>query len=795
MPTPNPRAELAIGDGAIKLQRAGIEVRPNFRTKPIDYIDPAPKPFVVQIPLVEYFERMTRWKADPWQRDLCDRLQSAAENRHVKGSNDIFHAEPQLGKTIIISQHLPAWCFGHDPLFRFALAMYNTAQSEKHSKVVIRILSSALHKDIFPNKDGWLYQDQGQRERPVQAAVSGWYTNAGRGTEADPGNAGQFSFNPVGLVSGLTGSGFNWLVGDDPYRSEKDAFSPTVNESIRDFLDFLESRRDIYANLSLMFHRYAFDDAAAYCLDKGDFNYFRYATECDGDYIHESTGQKFTDPIGRQKGELISPRRTHEYYAKVKKNPRVWTSMNQGRPQAEGSEFFQVDKIVISPATVAIERRAECSVMVRSYDLAATEKAGDYTVAPLIGMRPDGKTTFFEQVRKQVESAGRNQLMLETAQRDGFDVVISIPEDPGAAGKTTVFHVQELLKGYQVVVRSTSGSKEDRARNLASAVNSGDVEFISDDGLVDDAKWIDITKKEMREFLLSALAHDDTIDSGADGYNECFERISKGLVVKGFSVIRHETDWQRFNEYFKVRDVVPEHWTLYWGVKITPEANVANSAVLVARAARNTGLPDTLFVIAEYKEFTDDFTLLFDWMTITRSLYCPKNQNQTIWLHPDSEQFRVTIWQKLQVPVKLFTGDNVAGVTELNWYLQPSNNLNPFSLGEKASNLYYFNDQTSLRQEFFTWGFDKGEPSKIGAVADCLRMVTYSFRTYATDYTIEEQIERAMPETLRVDALAAMPMSHEKDSMLQSRLKQEREIRQQMNTPIRSAASQRLGRR
>lgn len=743
-----------------------------YKDSPIDYIDPAPKPFKVQIPLVEYFERMTRWKADPWQIDLGNRLQAAAEARHVRGVREIYHAEPQIGKTIWISQHLPAWLLGHDPLFRFALAMYNTAQSEKHSKVVIRLLSSQLHKDIFPNKDGWLYGDEEAAGKKVGAAVSGWYTNAGRGNADTPGNAGQFSFNPVGLISGLTGSGFDWLVGDDPYRSEKDAFSPTVNQSIRDFLDFLESRINLHSNLSLMFHRYAYDDAAAYCLDKGDFDYIRYATECDGDYTHESTGQRFTDPIGRQVGELLSPRRSHDYYAKVKKNPRVWTSMNQGRPASEDGQFFDVNKIVIKPADYAFERRQECTVMVRAWDLAATEDGGDYSVAPLVGMSPDLRTTFFETARKQVESAGRDKLMLETAQRDGFDVVISVPQDPGAAGLTALFHIQQLLKGYTVVTRSTSGSKEDRARSLASAVNSGDVEFISDENFSEDYKWVDECKKEMREFLMSALAHDDFVDSGADGYNECFERVSKGLVVKNFDVSRNFLTWDVFTKRFG--HVIPKDWTVNIGVRISADASTPNSAIIVAKAAENAGLKDeSLFIIAEYKEYTDDFNLLFDWLKTTLELTCSRSVPM-IWLHKDSEAFKPTLQQKLNLTVRIFREPIEAGVTELGWYLQPTDKPNPFYAERKATRLYGLVDSSQLavatdrfglfntRQEIATWGFnDKSEPSQIGQVLSCLTMLTYRFKTIAKPLTMAEKIDQLIPDTAKT-AMAEAVTGEEK---------------------------------
>ncbi len=72
----------------------------------IEYLDTAPKPFTVQIPLAEYFERVKRLKADKWQINFCNRLQSACENRHLARTLAIIHAEGQLGKSVIQAQIL-----------------------------------------------------------------------------------------------------------------------------------------------------------------------------------------------------------------------------------------------------------------------------------------------------------------------------------------------------------------------------------------------------------------------------------------------------------------------------------------------------------------------------------------------------------------------------------------------------------------------------------------------------------------------------------------------------------------
>jgi hypothetical protein len=108
----------------------------NGNAREIAYIDLKPKPLIVQVSLVEYLERIKRHKADRWQIDFCNRLQTAAENRHIERDWTLYHAEAQLGKTTILSQAFPAWLFGHDPLFRFALAMQPVEVNDSEDRAV-----------------------------------------------------------------------------------------------------------------------------------------------------------------------------------------------------------------------------------------------------------------------------------------------------------------------------------------------------------------------------------------------------------------------------------------------------------------------------------------------------------------------------------------------------------------------------------------------------------------------------------------------------------------------------------
>lgn len=785
------------------LTEADIPIVGDYRDREIEYIDTAPPRFEVKIDLVEFFERITRFKADAWQRDFCNRLQAACVNRHIERAWATVHAQGQLGKSKILAQLFAAWIFGHDPMHRFALATYNVTRSQSHSKAVIDIMNLPIYKEIFRDPAGWVKKG---------TAVSGWQTQARKDSTES-----QFSFNPVGLQSGLTGSGFDTLVIDDPYADQKEAFSETVRTNLQEFWDFtVGSRMSLYANVFAMFHRYHVQDLAGYLLDTGDFDYWRYSAICDGPYVHEETGIQYADPLNRAIGDLVSPDRFPlAYYVKPRQNTRVWNSMFQGKPTSDSGDFFNISRIkVLRPiedAELIESRRRECVAFARAWDNAATDDGGDTTAGMGGGITPEGRLLIEDTVLEQVDSGGRLALQRQTAESDGRDVTVLIPQDPGSAGKDVVFMTEQALEGFTVVKRPTSANKEVRATPASAAVNMGMVEIVEGPN----------TKRvltALRDFPLSDF--DDPVDALSDLYNYLYEVAKKGLVVKNLSPQRNLVTWDTFGKYYGPKgddqqplSEIPKHWTIYVGVKITPEASKANSAIIVARAAQNAKLPDTLFIVAEYKKFDANYEAVFEWIDAALEAYCGGNKNAMIWLHADSEQYRQTIAQKLKRAVLVFEGDDNAGLTELNWYLKPNGKDHPFSEIEKeGANLYGLiadgsqlmaaTDEYGLyavRQECSTWGFnDKGEPSAVGSVLDCLSMICYAFRTSETGLTLDEKVEEVIKvksPNLSVTAIAAIDDRDQRDTATTKRMMEEKRIRQELNAPVRGAHAGRFARR
>ncbi|MFM9746010.1 hypothetical protein ACKI2C_51510, partial [Streptomyces brasiliscabiei] len=76
-------------------------------------------------------------------------------------------------------------------------------------------------------------------------------------------------------------------------------------------------------------------------------------------------------------------------------------------------------------------------------------------------------------VRGRYGTDERDAIMLNTARRDGVETRISIPQDPGQAGKSQVLYLTRALSGFSVETSPETGDKVTRAQPLAAQINVG----------------------------------------------------------------------------------------------------------------------------------------------------------------------------------------------------------------------------------------------------------------------------------------------------------------------------------
>lgn len=163
----------------------------------------------------------------------------------------------------------------------------------------------------------------------------------------------------------------------------------------------------------------------------------------------------------------------------------------------------------------------------RSWDLAATEPTPlnpdpDATAGVLMGLLDDGRVIVLDVKRKQIKANAVRTLLRNMAAIDQGKykfVQITIPQDPGQAGKAQAQSLVSMLAGYSVEIVSPTGSKEVRATPFASQVQAGNV-------LILKGKWNDMYLSELESFPESK--HDDMVDASSDAFNKLMNSRSWG---------------------------------------------------------------------------------------------------------------------------------------------------------------------------------------------------------------------------------------------------------------------------
>lgn len=220
------------------------------------------------------------------------------------------------------------------------------------------------------------------------------------------------------------------------------------------------------------------------------------------------------DPLGREEGEALWPEvKPAPFLLQLRREmgEREFEALFQGNPTPREGTLFKPDKLRF------VRRTPDWLPACRGWDLAATEDAGDYT-AGIKMSGPDEEGTFYvDPLRFRHEPAKRNRLIRQTAELDGPEVRVRVPQDPGAAGKESAQSLIRLLAGYPVKAEPVSGKKELRAEPFADQVNAGNVAVVTH-GTPQGKEAAEAFKEELRTFPNGS--NDDQVDGASDALAE-----------------------------------------------------------------------------------------------------------------------------------------------------------------------------------------------------------------------------------------------------------------------------------
>ena len=218
------------------------------------------------------------------------------------------------------------------------------------------------------------------------------------------------------------------------------------------------------------------------------------------------------DEKHRKKGEALFPELKSLEFLEERKSvmyPPYWEALYQQNPIVAEGELLKPDRIQLVDALPASVTR-----WVRGWDLASTTD-GDYTAGAKLGKLPDGRYVIADMVRLRRGPDERDAAIYNTAALDGRETRISLPQDPGQAGKTQVLYLTRMLSGFRVKTSPESGDKVTRAEPFAAQVNVGNVLMLR-------GEWNKALIDELRMFPNGT--HDDQVDALSRAFGEVISR-------------------------------------------------------------------------------------------------------------------------------------------------------------------------------------------------------------------------------------------------------------------------------
>lgn len=222
-----------------------------------------------------------------------------------------------------------------------------------------------------------------------------------------------------------------------------------------------------------------------------------------------STSIGFTDPR-TEDGELLFPERFDDQQVTgLEKTMGAYASAGQlqQRPAPRDGGLFKREWF----AGKIIRQAPTGTRWVRHWDLAATKKiTAARTAGVKLGRAPDGSYIVGHVVKTQDEGNRVRELITATAEVDGRGVEISLPQDPGQAGKVQARDMVAMLAGWTVKAEPETGDKTTRAEPFSSQCEAGNVYLIEGD-------WISDYLDELCLFPSGAFKDQVDASSGAFG--------------------------------------------------------------------------------------------------------------------------------------------------------------------------------------------------------------------------------------------------------------------------------------
>jgi predicted phage terminase large subunit-like protein len=449
-------------------------------------------------------EPRTEFVDGPHLHAICQHLEAVS---HGQITRLLINVPPGAMKSLLVSVFWPAYEWG--PLERPHLRYVSTAFAETAVKRDTRRMRDLVMSDWY------------QKHWPhVVLTRTGETSFANKATGWREGS-------PFGSLTSKRG---NRLIVDDPHSVEQAESDLERLKATRRFREgatnrLNDQRRD--AIIVIMQRLHSLDISGYIIANRGDYVHLMLPMEFEADRAC-STVIGFKD-WRTEDGELLCRERWSDDELKEfhSMGQYAYAGQYQQRPAPREGGMFKRAWFEREGGIVELKDLPPDLQPVRHWDLAATQlKVTDTKGARTAGVKlakaRDGRLFVLDCIARGIEGRAVEQLILNTARDvDGPFCQISLPQDPGQAGKTQKFRYLELLEGFDVrILAESGGDKPQRAVPFAAQCEGGNVYLLR-------GPWIDEFLDEL--CLFPGGARKDIADACSGAYARVLKNKRGGV--------------------------------------------------------------------------------------------------------------------------------------------------------------------------------------------------------------------------------------------------------------------------
>ncbi len=389
-----------------------------------------------------------------WHLDaICDHLEAVSDGRIIRL---LINVPPGSSKSLICSVIWPAWewASGRASL-RYLTTAFNDVPVKRDTRKCRDLILSEWYRSLWP-------------EIRLTRTGETSFANSATGTRE-------------GVAFGsLTSQRGDRLIIDDPHSVETAESQAERQTTTRRFREGALNRLNDQERSAIVvvMQRLHADDVSGTILKMGmGFVHLCLPMEFEPERACR-TSIGFADPRSAD-CELLDPVRFPREAVeslKLGMGQYAYAGQYQQRPTPREGGLFKrawFEGKIISQAPPGTR-------WVRHWDLAATARSNSARTAGVkLGKAPDGSFIVGHVVKAQEEGPAVRRLIKATAETDGPSVQISIPQDPGQAGKVQSKDMIAMLAGFRAHAEPETGDKVTRAEPFAAQCEAGNVYLVA----------------------------------------------------------------------------------------------------------------------------------------------------------------------------------------------------------------------------------------------------------------------------------------------------------------------------